>query len=233
MTKLPFITCGKTRLLNLPYAEEVIREVWDEDCYRLNEIPDGSIVLDVGAFYGEFGLICAVNKGCTVWAYEPTRANLDISELNRAINRQGLRHTIYHSAIGSSRSSLGKIYYRPDHPAGSGMDQYSGSVEEPVYVNTLDFELDRAIDKFGERIPITVKLDCEGSEAEIFKDESWIPHVDIVTMEWHNHDGDFYAGILEKHGFNVELEAGGPKPRPKWDKSIGGGLLFAKRKTAK
>lgn len=232
MTKLPFITCGKTRLLNLPYAEEVVREVWDEDCYRLNEIPDGSVVLDVGAFYGEFGLICRWNKQCIVWAYEATRQNAEISEFNSIANGIGMNYILYRCAIGAA-SSVGKVFYWPHHPAGSALSPYVGVCPDTVSVKTLDYEIRRCRESYGFDKPITVKLDCEGSEAEIFKDESWIPHVDIVTMEWHNHDGDFYAGILEKHGFNVELEAGGPKPRPKWDKSIGGGLLFAKRKTDK
>ena len=78
--------------------------------------------------------------------------------------------------------------------------------------------------------PLFVKMDCEGCETEAFKDLSWLQRVDRVSMEWHNHDGDVFRDILIEHGFEVEIEGGGPKPRPVWDKSIGGGLLHAKRK---
>ena len=231
MTELPFITCGNTRLLNLPHAAEVIHEVWDEDCYRLNEIPDGSIVLDVGAFYGEFGLICRKNKDCSVIAYEPARSNFEIAELNSVANRVRTQYVLYRSAISSIGGCLGSIFYRANHPAGSGSIPCDGGIKETMLQTTLNLAIDGAITSFGRSKTITVKLDCEGSERSIFEDDpSWIQHVHIVTMEWHNHDGDFYAGILEKNGFAVELEGGGPKPRPKWDRSIGGGYLFAKRK---
>lgn len=229
MTNAPFITCGKTRLLNVPHAAEVIREVWDEDCYRLNEIPDGSIILDVGAFYGEFGLICHVNKGCTVWAFEPSEENCDVLCLNKNLNDVKGQFIPHRYAI-SSDETFKAFKYRPEHPAGSMV------VDEEfplVASHKLSSELREVIMFYGNEFPIVVKLDCEGSERSIFEDDpDWIPMVNIVTMEWHNHDGDFYAAILEKHGFDVQLEGGGPKPRPAWNKSIGGGYLFAKRRNS-
>lgn len=231
MNELPFITCGNARFLNLPHAKAVLNEVWDEDCYRLNEIPDGSIVLDVGAFYGEFGLICAVNKGCAVVAYEPSKINRDVTSLNFKLNGASGRYFLRDCGIAGTKSRS-SFSYREDHPAGSLFNYpHQFGKEEFVICLTLSSEIENVRVRFGLERPITVKLDCEGSEVGIFQDDpDWIEHVDIVTMEWHNHDGDLYAGILEKHGFDVELEGGGPKPRPKWDKSIGGGLLFAKRK---
>ena len=86
-----------------------------------------------------------------------------------------------------------------------------------------------AVEKFPDA-PIFVKLDCEGGEVSIFSgDLGWLDSVTYLAMEWHNHDGHVYRDILTDRGFKVELEGGGPPPRPKWDKTIGGGLLFAER----
>lgn len=227
----PFITCGKTRLLNLPHAEEVIREIWDDDCYRMGDIPMGSIVLDIGSFYGEFGLICRVNNDCRVISFEPSSVNYGIVKLNIQVNGlvKDRLFSIEHCAI---RGVNGVQLFQHDtnHPAGSSIcdgDTYS----EEVTCWSINDAVEVAMELFGNDRPVVVKMDCEGSERSIFEaNPEWLLRVSIVTMEFHNHDGDFYRDILEKNGFDVDVTGGGPKPRPKWDKSMGGGLLFAKRK---
>ncbi len=241
MSGSPIITVGKTRFLNVPFAATVIHELWDEDCYRLASIPDGSIVIDVGAFYGEFGLICAVEKKCLVLAIEPNEESFAVCSSNCVIN-PGLKYfggstsQSYPGAIVATRCAIaktdrpGQLYIQHKHPAGCSLYPHDGCARsEPVQCLTLPSQIERAQSLFGYQHPICVKLDCEGAEREIFEDLDWLKTVSIVTLEWHNHDGHLYAAMLDELGFHVEIEGGGPKPRPPWDSSLGGGLLFAKR----
>jgi FkbM family methyltransferase len=228
----PFFTCGKIRLLDVPHAVEVATEVWNDDCYRIGDIPMGSIVLDIGAFYGEFGLICRLNKDCRVIAFEPSATNYEIAKLNIRVNglEKDKLFILEHCAIRGT-NGVQLFQYNPEHPAGSSIcdgDTYS----EEVVCWSISDAVEVAMELFGSDRPVVVKMDCEGSERSIFESNpEWLLSVSIVTMEFHNHDGDFYADILEKNGFDVEITGGGPKPRPKWDKSIGGGLLFAKKRS--
>ncbi len=81
------------------------------------------------------------------------------------------------------------------------------------------------------KLPIFVKMDCEGAELEIFNHfGTWI-HADIkaVSLETHNFDADYYATILKGAGFDLELFGTCPYPLPKWDKTMCGGLVIARR----
>lgn len=235
------LTVGKTKLLNVPFAAAAISEIWDEDCYRLASIPDGSIVIDVGAFYGEFGLICAVEKRCRVLAIEPNQESYLICHANCEIN-PGLKSfgvsssqdwgSIVATCCAISKTAgAGQLFIQHKHPAGCSLYPHDGcGRSETVTCRTMASEIERAQSLFGYQHPVCVKLDCEGAEREIFEDLDWLKTVHIVTLEWHNRDGHLYAAMLDELGFHVEIEGGGPKPRPPWDASLGGGLLFAKRK---
>lgn len=227
----PILNYGAVKLLNVPHAEAVADEIFVQDCYNFDRIPHGSIVLDVGAFYGEFAIRCVVEKKCRVVAYEPSPTNRQVLELNRILN--GCEDLIISpQAIGApGRRSF---TYRPDHPAGSMLSSSAqqqgveGEREEIECVN-----LSRAIAdarRSWDSGPIGVKMDCEGAEQEIFNELAyWIDDIDFIAMEWHNRDGAHFRSHLTAHHFDVLLEGGGPKPRT-WNETIGGGLLFATRK---
>jgi len=228
----PFITVENCRFLNVPAAQAVIDEVFKEDCYRLGEVPPGSIVLDVGAFYGEVGIYLAKEKGCRVFAYEPCRDSFEIAWANAELNDydqvgEDFDHDyrIFEDAVAGNEQRFGVRYF-PHHPAGSVISQCGGNKLPAL----LSAEIKRAIAWHGSDLPVVVKLDCEGSEASIFRDDpNWMDGVSMVMMEWHNHDGHIYKAALEAKGFKVELEGNGPKPRPPYDPSFTGGLLFARR----
>ena len=63
MSPEPFLTYGNLRLLNVPHGKPVYDEVLVEDCYGLESIPHNGIVIDIGGYYGEFGIWCAKNRG--------------------------------------------------------------------------------------------------------------------------------------------------------------------------
>jgi len=228
-SQFPVLTYGKVRLLNVPHAEAVAREIFDEDCYAFDLIPEGAVVFGVGAFYGEFALRCVLEKNCLAYAFEPSAANLEILELNRKLNHYPDRLLTFGRAVGR----LGPCAFvsRPDHPAGSMLADgaarhgITGTVAEVPCMAIGD-----VLSVADSGAPVVVKLDCEGAEREIFEDTAWLDNVSVLVMEWHDHDGACFRDLVEARGFDVQLQGGGPKPRPAWDPSIGGGLLWATRK---
>lgn len=229
---------GRIRLLDVPHAKVVADEIFDQDCYYLDTFPERALVIDVGAFYGEFALRSAVEKRSRVFAYEPSPENRRVLEENCRANLELLRQegtpeiTILPVALG--RSGRRGFMTRPEHPAGSMFADAAvgygliGSVSEVDCVNLAD-EVERLHAEFpGE--PICLKLDCEGAEVEIFEGSlSWLRLVSLVTMEWHNQNGRHFRDLFEREGFSTKLEGGGPKPRPTETDGYHGGLVHARR----
>lgn len=241
-----FITRGAIKFLNVPHASGALKEIFEEDCYNFSRIPANSIVLDVGALYGEFGIRCAVEKRCRVIAYEPSADNRSILERNRQLNDLPEDQFIV-SPLAIGTPGRRAFMSRPDHPAGSMFEAEAkkhgatGNVAEVEVAGVID-QIKSAKARWGD-LPICLKLDCEGAEHEIFANYvDWISQVQVIAMEWHNFDGVHFQALIKPQGFSVIVEGGGPKPRPLWDPSaaqwtwkgapwgdIGAGLLFAER----
>jgi len=206
-----------------PELEDVLTEVVTENCYHLDRIPHGTLIIDVGALYGEFGLYANLSKNCPVIAYEPSRNNCAIAALNEKLNSP-VNYTLINKAV-SGLNETALFTDRPDHPGGSRVVGEVNSYD--VDCVSMASVIADAVSKYPNT-PIMVKLDCEGSEVDIFNGElNWLDKVSYIAMEWHCFDGHVYRDILQARGFTVELEGSGPLPRPAWDKTIAGGLLFA------
>lgn len=222
------IKAGQCRFLDAPHALEILDEVYHQDCYRLGEVPRESTVIDAGAFYGEFGILCAVERGCSVIAIEPNKEAINVLLQNLELNGITEKFATLECALTHRLRRDRKLVLRADHPAGNAL---SDLINQPgiaaIPVDTISLpELIGLVNSNS----IVLKLDCEGAEAEIFEDdiERSLANVSIVTMEWHNRDGKRYADKLSELGFKVEL-AGGGNPRPPWEPGMNGGLIFARR----
>ncbi len=252
MSKLdPVLTFGSVgvRLLNVPCTDVVAQEVFEQDCYELDLIPEGAIVLDVGAFYGEFALRCAIEKRCDVIAYEPCKANREILALNVSINdfteqfgsaalyrSSGTRRSFVYVRPMAVGASCGPRTFlsRPEHPAGSMLASEAAKYDLAGVASEVDcttLAAEAAWTTAGQDgRPLVVKLDCEGAEHEIFSDLAWLERVSVLVMEWHNRDGAHFRDVLEANGFAASIAGSGPKPRPTWEPGMAGGLLWAVRR---
>lgn len=238
------LTYGSVKLLDIPHARALADEIFEEDCYHVARIPDDSIVIDVGACYGEFAIRCAVEKRCRVLACEPSAENRAILTMNRQLNDL-TEDQVAISQLAVGRPGRRNFLHRPDHPAGSLLEGdasrgCAGTVSEVDVIAIAD-QIQLARTRWGY-LPVCVKMDCEGAEHEIFAEVDWIDQVQVIAMEWHDHDGLHFKALIEPRGFSVLVEGGGPVPRPLWDPvaerwtwkgapwgDIGAGLLFAER----
>lgn len=240
------LTYGKIKLLNVPHAHELANEIFDEDCYNFAKIPAETIVLDIGACYGEFAIRCAIEKRSRVIAYEPSAENRKILEQNCRLNAlMDDRLIISPLAIGTPGRRA--FMHRPEHPAGSlfeaeGKKSGCAGTITDVECAAIGDQIKLAKERWGN-LPICVKMDCEGAEHEIFASTAWIDTVNVIALEWHNYDGAHFRSLIEPKGFAIIVEGGGPKPRPLLNLSsgqwtwkgkpwgnIGAGLLFAVRR---
>lgn len=208
-------------------AEGVVREVFDEDCYRIREIPETSLVVDVGAHIGCFALRCAVERRCRVVAYEPNPETFGFLVASIRLNAAAVEPVF--SAVGAN-DGLVPFFLNRGHPAGSTLHgrEYPDVAYEEIRVPCCSLD---TIVPSASSGTLVLKLDCEGAEREILSEHfaASLRRFDRVVGEWHNHDGDRYRDVLTGIGFDVELRGGGV-PQPQWDPSIGGGLLYARRR---
>lgn len=213
----PFLHYGPMRLLNLPGAKAVYDEVLVEDCYHKATIPPEAIVLDVGGFYGEFGIWCYVHRHCHVALFEPSDISFQVACLNSQINHA--RIELHQSAIAGREEN--RAFHLPQGlPVGGrlhGIGQDNPCVQAQITAMTqvrcltLLSQIQASQAVHGKSIPVCVKLDCEGAEREIFSDQSWLPLVSWLALEFHYKDGPFYHDILTRHGFQVSTSDSNPE----------------------
>lgn len=233
MSNSPFIEYQGMKFLRVPNAEDVVKEVVIDDCYELRTLTAPGLLIDCGALYGEASIV-AYRMGIRPVAIEPSEKSFLILQMNMMLNEMKPNQDCGVSAfsIGDSESVV-THHYREDHPGGSGINSVIGAREEYVQgrkLSTIVRAFHETAKNSPSKFPIYVKMDIEGAEVLAFKDaDEWLPHVDFVAMETHNHDADKFAEILERFGFEVKITGTGPSPRAPWDKSMAGGLVIARK----
>jgi FkbM family methyltransferase len=132
---------------------------------RLREfVPDGSLVIDVGANVGFFSLRFArwVGDGGKVIAIEPE--NLNYASLIAALKRQGLQHRVDAlQAVAAAEAGTLLLEINPLHPADHKLSLDGTGI--PVTAVTLDQLI---ADKRRLR-PALVKIDVQGAEMLVLK----------------------------------------------------------------
>ena len=209
----------------------IIREVFMENAYGIEEVPEGSLVIDVGAHIGTVTLRCAVERGCRVYAYEPNVESFALLAENVQLNHLGDRVKCFNQAIGRDReirdfyferSSGSSSFYLGDNPDFADRNL---KVEKIQCITLKDIFEDNDV-TFCD----VLKIDCEEAEREIFNDEAspYFKRVGYLILEWHNYDGHIYAKYMRRLGFTVKLTGCGDPPPP-YDPTFARGMLHAWR----
>lgn len=202
-----------------PLALPVYDEVITRDCYRVDTIPrDIEHIIDVGAFHGEFMLWAHKHRPlASLLGYEP---NIDSNSacygnLLRGISDRRMWDLVW-AAVGAFDGAC-NIEQPEGHPAGTSV--------QPDNDGTVRFYGIAGL--VAGKKNVAIKLDCEGSERAIFSHLRWLQPVRWLAMEFHNHDGDYFADLLAKSGFVIgRLEGCQGDP---WDPSMAGGIIIAWR----
>lgn len=170
--------------------EIVIREIWEEDVYRIEkDMLKNSIVVDVGANIGSFSIYSAF-YGATVYAVEPEPHNLQALIKNVELNNMNDKINIIDCGI----SDYDGIAVISDNGGGATIkDNLPGSE-----INILSF--DSFLKKYSLNFIDILKIDIEGSEKELILGASKesMNKCKYITMEFDIRVGKYLGDIVQK-----------------------------------
>lgn len=166
-------------------------------------IKENDVVLDIGANYGFFSMY-SIHKGASeVISVEPIQKSYEnIVELS-----QTLPITPINKAVGSIDGHV-KMTLCNDVSARNCVSEYNSLLEnngdeiivESININSLIKQIDKKI--------TYAKIDCEGSEIDIFKDifDYNLKNIDRYCIETHSDEiKDFIVNKLSNSNFEIKL----------------------------
>jgi len=208
--------------------EGVIQEVFEEDVYRVNEVPKGGLVIDFGAHIGTLTLRCVKERDCFVYAYEPNPHSYNLLVENVKLNHLENKVKMFNLAVG--RYCGVRAFYIYSSQGGSsfwfGPPHRGHQILKQIQVKCVNPKVVFQRNKISSCD--LLKVDIELAEKEVFIEEfapylAWAKH---IILEWHNYDGHIYRDYLEKLGFSVLLTGCGV-PVPPYDSTFTRGMLYA------
>jgi FkbM family methyltransferase len=166
--------------------EDVIREIWIEDVYRIRSLPwrewrrgrdsaEGRTVIDLGACTGTFSAMCLAYGAREVISVEPNPQNVEMIARNLKLAEGRGAWTVYHAAVGAA---AGKTNVIGEGATGHTLTDEDGTIP----TMRLDALIDRAQYPIG-----LVKCDVEGAEYPTFLacSHDGLRKVERIVMEWH------------------------------------------------
>lgn len=155
-------------------------EVLIEDCYRLadltSHLPLQAQVLDIGAHIGTFStLVARLIPRAHIFSFEPSPTRAAYLRRNLEMNELASRVTVSQVAVGGTagpRQLTGSVVV-------NGVTTNEGETVEMVTLDAIMSELQGPVD--------LVKIDCEGSEYEIFESASddSVARIERLLLEYH------------------------------------------------
>ncbi len=164
------------------------------DCDYVREFraPGGRtpVVVDIGAYIGDFSLWCAQELGARVIAYEPTAENFTMLAKNIGLNPQlGGRVVAVNRGVAAEHfvEANVKVNGREIHVS---TEMYGGDTSAECRIFECD-TLAELLDKHHVDSIDLLKVDCEGGEYSIFcsTPAATYDRINSIVYEWHRIDG--------------------------------------------
>jgi FkbM family methyltransferase len=189
--------------------KSVILEVWVDKCYNPPgfEIHENDLVVDVRAHIGSFSIYAArLAKQGLVYSIEPVSDNFELLERNAELN--GITNIVPVNKAITESSGQREIFVQLEDTTMHSFYNPKGEARKTLVRTTTleDFIRDYSIDKID-----FLKMDCEGSEYEIFMGcpNEILDKIERISMESHpmsgNRNQKMMATYLERRGFKVIL----------------------------
>ena len=185
----------------------------------IEQIPDGSVLMDVGANVGIFSIYAALARNCKVYAIEPSLLNLDILLRNIVNNRVSKLVTVIPLALSDAAavqtmfmSQQGFTWCGAHNSMGKNIGQDGQPLNAPIESSQLSITIDSLISLFQLDEAKYVKIDVDGLELLVLKGaKNALRKVNSILIEVDTlHPGQDRAvtSVLSGLGFNRRFKIG-------------------------
>ena len=185
----------------------------------IEQIPDGSVLMDVGANVGIFSIYAALARNCKVYAIEPSLLNLDILLRNIVNNRVSKLVTVIPLALSDAdavqtmfMSQQGFTWGGAHNSMGKNIGQDGQPLNAPIESSQLSITIDSLISLFQLDEAKYVKIDVDGLELLVLKGaKNALRKVNSILIEVDTlHPGQDRAvtSVLSGLGFNRRFKIG-------------------------
>jgi FkbM family methyltransferase len=198
---------------------DVICEIFAQDIYGYSSKYQ-HIVIDIGMNIGAASLFFASLENVKyIYAFEPflqTFNNaMDNFNLNENLAKKikafnfGISDTDKTVTISYSEEDSAGMTIKKENIRDNTFSNKKKISSETVSVKSVDYIFNSLMPGGGNGTPkILLKVDCEGSEYEIFDimdKKNYFKNIDMIMLEWHFNGNKSLLNILEKHGYSSFL----------------------------
>lgn len=168
-------------------AIDIVDEVFIRKTYNpyFLQIKSGDTVVDIGANIGIFSLYAALNGATNIYSIEPLKENLRLIKQNFWINN--LTCPILINIAISNKNGWSKLYLS-DHDSHNLLFKRNNNRKFSKYRTVKTFKLSKFLEKYKVNKVDFLKIDCEGSEGDIFAStgQSEWKNIKKISIEYHN-----------------------------------------------
>lgn len=176
------------RDINNDYVSHIIKEIWHDRVYDpYFQGKKDLTVVDIGANVGLWSYYAAPFAK-QIYALEPS--SLHFETLTTMLEYNGLTQVKPLKMAVSNFTGMGEFYHNENTTMFSLRPEVNGKPDEKESVQVIT--LDNLFEKEGLTHVDVLKIDCEGSEAEIFGGEGFDKvkdKIDLVIGEFHTWSG--------------------------------------------
>lgn len=200
---------------------DVIREHLHDRHYKnIVDIEEGDIVFDIGFNYGIFSLGALYNGASKIYGFEP---NKHVYEIVSKLYPETDKVKIFNLAVSDKNEILTFNEGHNTLVSSIILTDYNNKSYDVQAINFFEFIIKNKIEKID-----FLKVDCEGSEYQIFENipDEYLSTIKKIHVEFHGNTGLEVRPIidkLERNGFDWVFE----RDRTEISEI---GLIFAKNK---
>ena len=188
----------------------ILNEIFIEGIYNISFNEDFTL-FDIGLNVGFTSLFFAEKENCiNTFSFEPFKRTVDFANKNFAINSFSKKINAYNFGLGSVDKTL-EIDYNENFKGSMGLNGLANYIQDSndfiktqLHIKDISKFIEENKHLFAKKV--IAKIDCEGSEYEIFTQldkNSQIDTFDYYLIEWHIKGPESIINILKKHNYKI------------------------------
>ena len=188
----------------------ILNEIFIENIYNI-ELNENFSFIDIGMNVGFTSLFFANKKNCiNVFSFEPFKKTYDLALKNLSINKFSSKINAFDYGLGFPERVL-EVEYNENFKGSMGINGLAEYIEDgsqkelaQLYIKDVSNVIEKYKHNFSDKK--IVKIDCEGSEYEIFDQldkNNQITTFDYYLIEWHIKGPESIINILKKHNYKI------------------------------